>query len=91
MTQMTLQDALNASSEVLDDGRRAVREEHLKPIVDAAKKYDNLEQLGWYDPGSKRFCYSDEKEAWPDTKQGYTIPVFIGCLTGMTHKRRLSQ
>lgn len=45
-------------------------------IVEAARKYDKLEQLGWYDPGSKRFCYSDEKEAWPDTKQGYTIPVF---------------
>jgi hypothetical protein len=45
-------------------------------IVEAARKYANLEQIGWFDPASKRFCYSDEKEAWPDTKQGYVIPVF---------------
>ncbi len=38
---MKLQDALDASSEVLDDGRRAIREEHLKPIVEAARKYAN--------------------------------------------------
>ncbi len=36
-----LQDALDASSEVLDDGRRAIREEHLKPIVEAARKVAN--------------------------------------------------
>jgi len=38
-----LDDALNASSEVLDDGRRAIREEHLKPIVDAARRVANLD------------------------------------------------
>ena len=37
-------------------------------------------QIGWFDPGSKRFCYTDEKEY--DVKQNrgrltsYTHPVF---------------
>lgn len=34
-------------------------------------------QIGWYCPGSKRFCYSDEKEQAPDYKRSYTVPVFV--------------
>lgn len=36
-------------------------------------------QIGWFDPGSKRFCYTDEKEfhsARPSRFQSYTHPVF---------------
>jgi len=33
-------------------------------------------QIGWFDPGSRRFCYTDEKEHRPDLKTGYTHPVF---------------
>ena len=32
--------------------------------------------IGWFDPGSKRFCYTDEKETWPDRRRGYTWPVY---------------
>jgi len=35
-------------------------------------------QIGWYDPGSKRFCYTDVKEASPDQHKGYTVPVYAG-------------
>ena len=40
------------------------------------------EQIGWFNPGSKRFCYSDEKVVdaehlgYPN-KESYTEPVFI--------------
>jgi hypothetical protein len=37
-------------------------------------------QIGWFDPGSKRFCYTDEKEydeaQGKNRKTGYTHPVF---------------
>jgi len=37
-------------------------------------------QIGWFDPGSKRFCYTDEKEydesQGRGRKLGYTHPVF---------------
>ncbi len=36
-------------------------------------------QIGWFDPGSKRFCYTDEKEyhsARSNRFQSYTHPVF---------------
>lgn len=37
-------------------------------------------QIGWFDPGSKRFCYTDEKEYDQaqnrNRKTGYTHPVF---------------
>ena len=40
------------------------------------------EQIGWFNPGSKRFCYFDEKVVdaehlgYPN-KESYTEPVFI--------------
>lgn len=34
-------------------------------------------QIGWYNPGSHRFCYTDEKEARPDNHTAYTVPVYI--------------
>ena len=34
------------------------------------------EQIGWYNPDSKRFCYSDEGEL-SDRQRGYTMPVFV--------------
>jgi hypothetical protein len=37
-------------------------------------------QIGWFDPGSKRFCYTDEKEYDRSLDKnrfsGYTHPVF---------------
>lgn len=33
-------------------------------------------QIGWFNPASKRFCYTDEKEVWPDRRSSYTHPVF---------------
>jgi hypothetical protein len=33
-------------------------------------------QIGWFEPGSKRFCYTDEKKTWPDSHSDYTHPVF---------------
>ena len=38
---------------------------------------DSLEQIGWFDPGSKRFCYTDTKEVHPESNAGHTIPVFV--------------
>jgi len=35
------------------------------------------EQVGWYDPGSKRFCYLDEKEYSAEHFRGYTVPVYL--------------
>lgn len=38
-----------------------------------------FEQVGWFNPESRRFCYSDEKEFWPDRRVGYSLPVgFLG-------------
>ncbi len=48
----------------------------MKNIMEAARRAANGEQIGWFNPASKRFCYSDEKETWPESRQGYTIPVF---------------
>ncbi len=56
-----------------DQGQLPMR---METLMEAARLVANAEQIGWFDPGSKRFCYSDERETWPDTKQGYTIPVF---------------
>lgn len=33
-------------------------------------------QIGWYNPGSGRFCYSDVKEANHATYTAYTVPAF---------------
>jgi hypothetical protein len=33
-------------------------------------------QIGWFDPGSKRFCYTDEKEHRQSGMPAYTIPVY---------------
>ena len=32
--------------------------------------------IGWYSPDEKRFCYCDEKEAYPDRRNHYTIKVY---------------
>lgn len=34
-------------------------------------------QLGWYNPGSKRFCYMDVKREMPATHTTYTEPVWV--------------
>ncbi len=36
-----------------------------------------MTQIGWFDPGSKRFCYSDEKEYDPERRTFYTEPAFV--------------
>lgn len=33
-------------------------------------------QIGWFNPDSGRFCYTDEKEAWPEPKRRFTKPVY---------------
>ena len=33
-------------------------------------------QIGWFDPGSKRFCYTDEKDHFAPRNDDYTHPVF---------------
>jgi len=37
-----------------------------------------MEQIGWYNPASKRFCYLDEKGARPEHFKTYTVKVFVG-------------
>lgn len=39
--------------------------------------------IGWYSPTSKRFCYKDEKETWPDSHKGKTLPVYAVLEEGM--------
>lgn len=37
------------------------------------------QQIGWFHSGSKRFCYTDEKEHdLRDRLSQYTVPVFVG-------------
>lgn len=39
-----------------------------------------IKQVGWYNPGSKRICYLDEKETQPNNHRPYTIPVYaVAC------------
>jgi hypothetical protein len=45
-------------------------------LLTAAEWRDSLTQIGWFDPGSKRFCYTDTKEVHPESNAGHTIPVF---------------
>lgn len=33
------------------------------------------QQVGWFNPASQRFCYTDEKEANPEYFRRYTVPV----------------
>ena len=39
--------------------------------------------IGWYHPGSKRFCYKDVKKYQPETRKGYTMPVYAVLERGM--------
>lgn len=54
----------------------------LRRQLDQAKKriaeLEAREQVGWLDPGTKRFCYCDIKDGFPDTHERYTLPVFRG-------------
>ena len=34
-------------------------------------------QIGWFHPDSRRFCYLDERNARPDLYEGYSMPVFV--------------
>jgi hypothetical protein len=34
------------------------------------------QQIGWWNPGSKRFCYLDEKAARPGRYSDYVVPVY---------------
>lgn len=36
----------------------------------------DFSQIGWFHPGSKRFCYDDEKVHFAPRKDDYTQPVF---------------
>lgn len=53
---------------------RAYRDNRLRTKIEWR---DSLEQIGWFDPGSKRFCYTDTKEVHPESNAGHTIPVFV--------------
>lgn len=48
------------------------------------KDCELLKHIGWYHPASKRFCYTDVKDAEPDQHKGYTIPVYVGHLITAT-------
>lgn len=37
-----------------------------------------MRQIGWFDPATKRFCYTDERAKWPDRRATYTVPVYAG-------------
>ena len=39
-----------------------------------------IDQIGWFNPGSKRFCYTDEKEVHPQHHTSYTKSVFVADL-----------
>ena len=43
-----------------------------------------MDQIGWFNPGSKRFCYTDEKEFSPQHNASYTKPVFVATAIGDT-------
>jgi len=47
--------------------------ENQKLIVDTIRQVG--QQIGWFDPQTKRFCYNDEKEHFPRMKK-YKIPVY---------------
>ncbi len=51
--------------------------------------------IGWYNPASKRFCYTDEKITRPDTHGGYNIPVYTYSIIEMeelfTENKKLRQ
>ena len=51
--------------------------EVLKEVI-ASRGSSERKQIGWYNPGSKRFCYMDVKEhAQLDSYASYTIPVYV--------------
>ncbi len=33
-------------------------------------------QIGWFNPVSNRFCYSDEKDFRPERHTEYSVPVY---------------
>ena len=42
------------------------------------RKLSPRKQIGWYNPGAKRFCYMDVKEhAQFDSYAAYTEPVYV--------------
>lgn len=42
------------------------------------QQVEKKHQIGWFNPGDKRFCYSDQKESYSrQSHLAYTIPVFI--------------
>jgi len=41
------------------------------------EQLENVTQVGWFNPASKRFCYLDEKKNRPDKFAGYTLQVYI--------------
>lgn len=53
-----------------------------------AEQAKDREQIGWFDPGSKRFAYCDVKEGYPDNHEGYTIPVYIEKVTSSAEAAR---
>ena len=41
------------------------------------RRWQLRQRIGWYDPDTKRFCYSDVKDAYSASHASYLIPVFI--------------
>lgn len=52
------------------------------------------DQIGWYNPDSKRFCYTDEKDYDEQLdpgfrgKRGYTVPVYARPLPAALEEKR---
>ena len=53
------------------------RREGEQPEATTHDLIESREQIGWFDPGSKRFCYTDEKQHHHAGMAAYTTPVYI--------------
>ncbi len=60
---------------------RIVRAYGFEKLKTEAEWRESLTQIGWFNPDSKRFCYSDEKETYPGYNIRYVVPVFAAALT----------
>ena len=50
-------------------------------VMADARRYrrtlDVMKFIGWYNPNTKRFCYYDEWDRYQETRNGYTLPVYV--------------
>ncbi len=51
--------------------------EEVERLQKQVRRWQLRQRIGWYSPGTKRFCYSDVKDAYPASHESYSVPVFI--------------